>query len=126
MPAGRPTKYRPEYCDTVVELGIQGMTKAEMALKLDITKDTLYRWIKEHPEFSDAMKRAEQGMERWFANTFREMSTGDNKGNVTAAIFLAKNQLPDVYRDRHEHKVEAEVGVFEISYEGSNYGDQED
>ena len=123
MPAGRPTKYDPSYCDTVIRMGAQGITKAGMALELGITKSTLWLWTKEHPEFSNAMKEAEQGMEEHFRDLFQRQAEGECKGSTTAAIFLAKNMLPDVFRDRHEHEVKAEIGVFEISYEGANYGE---
>lgn len=125
MAGGRPTKYDPSFCDTIIELGREGKTKAHMAIDLNVSEDTIYEWLKVHPEFSEAMKRAEAGMAANFHSMFTDMATNSGesaKGNVTAAIFLAKNQLPNVYRDRHEHKVEAEVGVFEISYEGANYG----
>ena len=48
MPAGRPTDYRPELCEAVIELGKQGKSLVQMAAALDITKQTLLVWEKEH------------------------------------------------------------------------------
>jgi hypothetical protein len=127
MPAGAPTKYKPEHCDKVIALGMEGYNKTEMAVALDIHKDTLYEWIKVHPEFSDAIKRAEQAAEHWYQRTFRSMAVGGiDKGNATALIFAAKNQLPDVYRDRREHHVDGELGLFQIDYLGYQGEDAQD
>lgn len=56
---GRPTDYRPEYCEKVVRWGKQGKSIAWMAARFDVHKDTVYEWAKVHPDFSDALKRAE-------------------------------------------------------------------
>jgi transposase len=57
MPAGRPTLYKPEYCDQVIEMFKKGMSKFAIALKLDVNVDTLAEWQKVHPEFSAAVKK---------------------------------------------------------------------
>lgn len=59
MPLGRPTDYREEYCDKVVEWGRLGKSKSWMASQLDICHQTLLRWEAAHPAFSEAMARAE-------------------------------------------------------------------
>ena len=127
MPAGRPSLYDPSYCDLAIEYGMQGMNKTEIAVEIGVHKDTLYEWIKVHPEFSDAIKKAEHAAERWYQKAFRNLGTGVlEKGNATALIFAAKNQLPDVYRDRREHTVDGEVGLFQIDYLGYRDEDPED
>lgn len=59
MPAGRPTKYNPECCDSVVEWMKKGASLHTVALKLDICYETLREWRKggDKPEFSAAIKR---------------------------------------------------------------------
>jgi hypothetical protein len=66
MPAGRPTSYRPEYCDRVIEFGRQGKSVVQMACALGKSKDSLYEWAKVHPEFSDAFTRARDLAQAWF------------------------------------------------------------
>lgn len=58
--AGRPTTYKPEYCETVIELGKKGYSRVEIAEALDVHRDTLQEWAKVHPEFSVASRRSEQ------------------------------------------------------------------
>lgn len=64
---GRPTKYTPEMCATVIQAGREGCAVAEMASRCDVCIDTIYEWAKVHPEFSDALTRAQNEAEAWWA-----------------------------------------------------------
>lgn len=56
---GRPTDYRPEYGKIVENALIQrDMTMEQIAKLFGVTKDTLYKWMKRHPEFADSIKSA--------------------------------------------------------------------
>lgn len=70
-PVGRPTKYEPNKCDTVIRLGKEGGAIAEMAVACDISISTLYLWAKEHVEFSEALERAQSESEAWWASHIR-------------------------------------------------------
>lgn len=65
-PIGRPTDYRIEYCEQVVELGRQGKGHAQIAAALNQARQTLYDWADAHPEFLDAMTRAKDLSQAWF------------------------------------------------------------
>ncbi len=54
---GRPTKYKPEFCDRAFDFALVGMTDDEIAGALKIDRATLYRWKNSYPEFCDAIKR---------------------------------------------------------------------
>lgn len=58
MPAGRPTKYKEEYCDMLIDHMAEGYSFETFGAVVDVCKDTLYEWVKVHEEFSDAFKRA--------------------------------------------------------------------
>lgn len=62
-PVGRPTLYTPEiieqineYLRTAIPENMQIPTVEGIALKLGISRDTLYEWAKVHPEFSDTIE----------------------------------------------------------------------
>lgn len=41
-PVGRPSKYKPVFCEDIVKHGKLGMTVPEMADELDVSIQTLY------------------------------------------------------------------------------------
>jgi hypothetical protein len=63
-PGGRPTKYDPKMVDQINEY-LRGAIPENMkiptiegiALKLGISRETLYQWAKEYPEFSDTIEK---------------------------------------------------------------------
>lgn len=67
MPAGRPTKYDPTYCERVVEFGKQGMSVVEMADELDVSRNTLETlWPAANPEFMEALARSRDASQAWW------------------------------------------------------------
>lgn len=54
MTTGRPTEYRPEYCELVVKLGEAGEYPVEWAAQIGVAKKTLHRWKEEFPAFCHA------------------------------------------------------------------------
>lgn len=62
----RPTEYKQEYCEQVIEHGKAGKSIAWMASFFDVNKDTIYEWAKVHPEFSDALTRAKAHSQAWW------------------------------------------------------------
>ena len=73
MPAGRPTLYRPEYCEKVIELGKQGCSVVEMAAELGVEHRSTIEseWPEAHPEFSEAFTRAKLLSQAWWEKTGR-------------------------------------------------------
>lgn len=63
---GRPTDYRPEFCEQVIEYGQLGKSKAWMAARLGVSRQTLDTWTKEHPEFLDAITHALDLAQMWW------------------------------------------------------------
>jgi hypothetical protein len=62
MKVGRPEKYNESFCNEVVKYlsetghGTMHMPKIEsFAIRLGVSKNTLYQWAKEHKEFQDAL-----------------------------------------------------------------------
>lgn len=105
MPAGRPTKYDPSFCDTVLESGTAGKTLAGMAEDLDIDRSTLNDWMEQHEEFSRAVKRGLQKAQAWWEDQGRIATFGGVEGfNATSYIFQMKNRFRDDWRDKQERE----------------------
>lgn len=94
MAAGRPTKYDIKYCDVALNLMKKGFSKAAVAGKLGISRDTLYQWCKTNPEFSDTIKRGETASEYYWSKILHDATTGKNsKANPTLLIFYMKSRF---------------------------------
>ena len=106
MPAGRPSKYDPAMCETVIQCGREGMGKAEMAAELDVAYSTFDLWTQEHPEFSEAVKYAQRLSQAWWEKMGRVSTFGGTDGfNATSYIFQMKNRFRADWNDtvKSEH-----------------------
>jgi transposase len=106
MPAGRPSKYDPAMCETVIQCGREGMGKAEMAAELGIAYSNFDRWQHEHPEFQDAVKEAVRQSQAWWEKMGRVSTFGGTDGfNATSYIFQMKNRFRADWNDtvKSEH-----------------------
>ena len=93
---GRPTEYRPEYCQLVIEFMSKGNSLTAFAGHILVGRETVYGWIRSRPDFSDACARARSARVAWLERKLLR----SRKGAVTsAAIFALKNAAPDEWRD---------------------------
>lgn len=70
---GRPTKYKPEMCEVVVELMARGASKFEVAAEIGVCMDTVTEWQKpeNNEAFSAAIKKGEQLSRAWWEKNGR-------------------------------------------------------
>jgi len=105
---GRPTKYKPEMCKTVVELMSEGASQYEVLATLGISEDTFYRWKKENEEFSESIKRGSQLSQAWWEKKGR-ISLDDRQFNSTLWYMNMKNRFK--WADKQEVKNEGSVTI---------------
>ena len=48
------TKYDPKFCQELVECGKKGLTVAQAAMEMGVSRRVLFNWRDTHPEFSEA------------------------------------------------------------------------
>lgn len=79
---GRPTKYKPEYDDKIVEFArthqndCDCVTTVHMANYFQVNEDTLREWARVHPSFSAAYTRAKSiSLERYLNYGLTKMYT---------------------------------------------------
>jgi hypothetical protein len=104
---GRPTKWKDEYCDLLVEHLAEGLSFDSFAGKIGITNETLNAWLKEKPEFSEAKKEGLPQSLLFWETMGRDGCRGFIKDfNTGAWVFNMKNRFG--WRDKRElnHKVE--------------------
>ena len=115
--AHRPTKYRPEFCLRVVELGADGMGRAEIAHELGTNRQTLHDWEAAHPAFADAMTRARDAALAWWEKQGRKGIWGGKAFNAQAYRLQVINRFPKDYRDKQEHRHSIEEDIEGMSTE---------
>lgn len=109
MGPGRPSSYKPEYCQTLIEHMASGLSFESFAGKIGVDRDTLYEWTKVHPEFSDAKKKGteaclfwweQQGVFGLYSETTREgRSVTTRSMNAAVWIFNMKARFRGEWRD---------------------------
>lgn len=104
---GRPTKYDSSMCQTVVELGALGKSKAQIARALGISMATFQLYQKKHEDFSIAVKDARDLALAWWEERGQEGVSEGKDFNATAFIFQMKNRFRDDYCDKTEVKHDA-------------------
>ena len=101
MPAGQPTKYRPEFCERVIEMGKKGKSKTYMAAALEISKDSFENYEKKHAEFFNAVKTAMLYSQKWWEDKLEEATTGENPdANATLFVFNMTNRFKGEWSDK--------------------------
>lgn len=98
---GRPTKYRPEYCDAVIEHMNTGASLTSFAASIDVARSSINEWIDTHYEFSEACRKGKAKCAAWWEKIARSNA---EKGGGNAAIinFGLKNMGREDWRERHE------------------------
>jgi len=107
---GRPTKYRKEMGQRVIEMMREGASKLEVCADLDIGYDAFLSYQERHPEFYESVKRGEDLSEAWWTRLGREGATGQNQdANATFFIFNMKNRFG--WSDRRDVHQTGDVNI---------------
>jgi len=108
MDRPKPTFYRPEFCDEVVDFLKDGHSLYAFAAKIGGCQSTLYDWMAKHPEFAEAVKRAQAKSALWWERRLLEFAqTG--QGNAAAIIFGLKNRAAAEWRDKTHTELSGKV-----------------
>ncbi len=122
-PVGRPSPYKPEYCEIAKKLMKEGASKIEVAYELDVCRQTLDNWAKENVEFFNTINAGVDSSEGWWTkqgrhnlenkdfnsrlweinmmNRFGWMKRAENKHEVTAKL---KEEIKDNNQIRNEYE----------------------
>ena len=133
--AGRKGKYDPEVMPQLAEqYASEILTDAQIAAKLGIHISTFIDWQKKYSEFSEAIKRGKAVSNVALVKSMQKTAAGYDveeeettvildkdkqpksyrkttrkrhiPPNPTMQIFLAKNRMPDEFRDVNRHEVD--------------------
>jgi len=114
MPEQGETKYKKEFDKIAYNLLKKGKSMAAICVEFDISRETLYTWIKPESQYfkeslSDSINKGRQASQLWWEDQMQNslhLPKGESF-NTTAWIFTMKNRFAEDYRD----KVEAEINT---------------
>lgn len=96
---GRPTKYKKSMNAIAEDFIAKGHSKLALCAELDITEDTLYRWIKENEDFSESIKRGVARGLKFYEQRILGLASGAidrkvaEKIDKTSLIFILKTRF---------------------------------
>ncbi|MEG5642276.1 terminase [Enterobacter asburiae] len=121
---GRPSRYKKEYAEQARKLCLLGYTDAELADFFEVAESTINKWKKDHPEFSESIKKGKSVADGEVASKLFHRATGyehpeddiravEGKIVITptvkhyppdtaAAIFWLKNRQGKKWRDKQD------------------------
>jgi len=124
MPAGRPSKFKPEFIAQAQKLAKLGATDIEMADFFEVNVATLNRWKLENDKFRESLKMGKEESDDRVHRSLFARATGYEHDEVdirviegqivktpirkyyppdtTAGIFWLKNRRPQEWRDKQE------------------------
>lgn len=104
---GRPTKYRKEYCQRIVELGQNGDNPlVSLACELTVAKSTVQDWFEAFPEFGASYQTAKAACEQFWLNLSKNRASGSQ---VTGSDTMIKFMLSAAHGYREKTDVTSEI-----------------
>jgi hypothetical protein len=90
-PGGRPTLYRREMCDRLVNAMAGGLTAEAAAARIGISARSLFYWQQQHPEFLQAIQEGRQRSQLWWEERALAMANGE-AGNTQIVMLGLRNR----------------------------------
>lgn len=109
---GKPSSYKKEYCEKIVEFMKEGKTVTQFAAAHYIPRSTIYYWAKHHPEFKEALEMAHEVSQAWWEDAFGDAALGKREGVIPSMMIFKMKQIG--WRDRQE--VTGEKTVHHVVY----------
>ena len=105
-PGGRPTEYRQEMCDQVIELLKEGASIEEIGLDLNCGYSTVYQWMDRHPEFAEAVKKGREYSKGWWLKEGRQnLKTKEFNSNLYALNMKNRHGWADKTESTNTHNI---------------------
>lgn len=111
-PGGRPTSYKAEYCEDVIDFGRRGKSREWIAAELMVHIDTLAEWAKVHPEFSAAITLAKQLELKWWEDAGQDNLT-ESGFSASAWSRSMAARFPQKWREKSQvdHGISGELAA---------------
>lgn len=108
---GRPTEFKPEYCDQLIDHMSTGMSYESFAAEIRVGRSTIYDWENSHPMWKEAKEIGLQCAHSFFEKRLIAKTAGqaiqgvDPKLVDTAClIFALKTRFHKTYSEKSDDK----------------------
>lgn len=108
-PVGRPSKYKPEYCEQIIELGKEGKSIAQMAAAFDVDKASIFDWAAAHEDFSTALARAKAYSQTWWEDAAQK-NLSDRNFNAQLWLKSVASRFREDYTEKQVTEVSGPGG----------------
>jgi len=104
------SKYDPDMCDRMIELGKLGASQKMIWSELGISKATAENWKKKYPEFAEALDLSLVHAQAFWEREL--LANVDNKNyNSRLAEIALRGQFQQDYRETRDTKVDLKAEV---------------
>jgi transposase len=113
-PVGRPSLYKPEYCEEVIALGKIGKSTEAIGAILGVGTKTLYNWRDENPEFLHALELAKEFELQWWEDIAQtHMIENKESDKINASIWSRSMaaRFPKKYREQVKQEITGADGA---------------
>lgn len=110
MAGGRPTEYKPEYCDQLAALGRSGLSLTQMAAHFCVSKQTFYTWRDAHPEFLDALQESLTFAQAHWEEIHYKGARGELPVNAAVLNKAMSARFRDEYTERQQTELTGKDG----------------
>jgi hypothetical protein len=113
-PVGRPSLYKPEYCEEVIALGKIGKSTEAIGAILGVGTKTLYNWRDENPEFLHALELAKEFELQWWEDIAQtHMIENKESDKINASIWSRSMaaRFPKKYRESTKTEITGADGA---------------
>lgn len=91
---GRPSSYKPEHCDLLLEHMKKGNTFESFGSVVHVSLQTLYNWQDAHPDFLETRKLGMTYLRRFYEDLGRTIATGQLRRVVSEEAMLDPQGKP--------------------------------
>ena len=102
--------FNPDMCDVMIEMGKQGASQKMMFAEIGINKDVAKRWVKDHPDFSDALEMAKTHSQAFWEREILA-NVGNKAFNSRLAEIALRGQFQQDYRESKDTKIDLKAEV---------------
>jgi len=111
--AGRKeVKYRPEYCELLIDMASEGKSESEFAAAVGISQSLISYWTENNPRFKQAREIAAEQYSAWLQNFYRNAMT--NNVPCQSSLLLRMVSVKLGWNDKSESTVKGDAGILPV------------